>query len=88
MRQLLRGAAGARGEAAPEVALQAQADNQPHDDPLLHRARRHETLQRQEPQLGPGTMLDHAANSTLCLLLSIAYIVIWNLLSSSVTQFL
>ena len=54
MRQLLRGAAGARGEAAPEVALQAQADDQPHDDPLLHRARRHEAL-RQEPQLRPGT---------------------------------
>ena len=56
MRQLLRGATGARGEAAPEVALQAQADDQPHDDPLLHRARRHETL-RKEPQLRPGTRM-------------------------------
>ena len=57
MRQLLRGAAGARGEAAPEVALQAQADDQPHDDPLLHRARRHEA-HRQEPQLRPGTRME------------------------------
>ena len=70
MRQLLRGAAGARGEAAPQVALQAQAAvvEQPHAHPLLHRARRNETLERKEPQLGPGI---NATNSTLCLLLSL-----------------
>ena len=50
MRELLRGAPGARGEAAPQVSLQAEAVHQPHAHPLLHRARRHATL-RQKPQL-------------------------------------
>ena len=59
MRELLRGAPGARGEATSQVSLQAEAFHQPHADPLLHRARRHATL-RQEPQLGPGTINDGA----------------------------
>ena len=73
MRELLRGAPGSRGEAAPQVSLQAEAVHQPHADPLLHRARRHATL-RQKPQLGPGTINDWA-NSTLTQTLQIRLVI-------------
>ena len=67
MRELLRGAPGSRGEATSQVSLQAEAFHQPHAHPLLHRARRHATL-RQEPQLGPGTMMGQSRVSLLIFL--------------------